>query len=119
MQCLIVYDCAVVMHVCRVAFMANVYVCFFCVRDAGAVCTLGVGIIGLFAHVQKNVMSDPECVPEEIGRPKTKTATSMSLGASVLVFFYLLAFSVPDSVSVVGVSCGDSSDVLFTWRSCR
>lgn len=47
---------------------------------AGAVCTLGVGIVALFAHVQRSVMSDPECVPEEIGRPKSKTATSMSLG---------------------------------------
>lgn len=42
-------------------------------------CTLGGVIVGVFAHVQKNVMSDPECVPEEIGRPKKKTATSMGL----------------------------------------
>lgn len=47
---------------------------------AGAVCTFGVAIVGLFAHVQKNVMSDPECVSAEVGRPKSKTATSMGLG---------------------------------------
>lgn len=54
-----------------------------CWLDAGAVCALGMGIVGIFAHVQKNVMTDPECVPEEIGRPKSKTATSMSLGVSL------------------------------------
>lgn len=45
----------------------------------GAVCALGTVIVGIHAHVQKNVMSDPECVPPEIGRPKSKTATSMGL----------------------------------------
>lgn len=47
-------------------------------------CSLGLVIVGTFAHVQKNVMSDPECVPEEIGRPKTKTATSMGLVVGVV-----------------------------------
>lgn len=51
-------------------------------RNSGAVCTLGMAIIGIHAHVQRNVMSDPECVPAEIGRPKSKTATSMGLRES-------------------------------------
>lgn len=42
-------------------------------------CALGVVIIGAHAHVQKNVMTDPECVAPEIGQPKSKTATSMGL----------------------------------------
>lgn len=51
-------------------------------RYLGAVCALGVVIIGAHAHVQKNVMTDPECVPPEIGQPKSKTATSMGLRVS-------------------------------------
>lgn len=55
---------------------------WWCVADlgvSGAVCTLGTVIIATYAHVQKNVMTDPECVPAEIGKPKSKTATSMGL----------------------------------------
>lgn len=50
---------------------------------SGAVCALGLGIVGIFSHVERNVMSDPECVPEEVGRPKSKTATSMGLAVSI------------------------------------
>lgn len=39
-------------------------------------------IIAAHAHVQKNVMTDPECVAPEIGQPKSKTATSMGLVVS-------------------------------------
>ncbi len=49
---------------------------------SGAVCTLGLTIVGIHAHVQKNIMSDPECVPAEVGRPKSKTATSMGMRES-------------------------------------
>lgn len=51
-------------------------------NNSGAVCTLGLAIVGIHAHVQRNVMSDPECVPAEVGRPKSKTATSMGLRES-------------------------------------
>ncbi|CAN0325626.1 unnamed protein product, partial [Hapterophycus canaliculatus] len=80
----------------------------------GAVCTLGVAIIGIHAHVQKNVMSDPECVPAEIGRPKSKTATSMGLRESAK---YLAASPYIRNLAMLVIAYGMSINIVeVTWK---
>lgn len=77
-------------------------------------CTLGVGIIGIHAHVQKNVMSDPECVPPEIGRPKSKTATSMGLRESAK---YLAASPYIRNLAMLVIAYGMSINIVeVTWK---
>lgn len=80
----------------------------------GAVCTLGLGIIGIHAHVQKNVMSDPECVPAEVGRPKSKTATSMGLRESAK---YLAASPYIRNLAMLVIAYGMSINIVeVTWK---
>lgn len=80
----------------------------------GAVCTLGVAIIGIHAHVQKNVMTDPECVPAEVGRPKSKTATSMGLRESAK---YLAASPYIRNLAILVIAYGMSINIVeVTWK---
>ncbi|CAN0134776.1 unnamed protein product [Ectocarpus sp. 12 AP-2014] len=80
----------------------------------GAVCTLGVAIIGIHAHVQKNVMTDPECVPAEVGKPKSKTATSMGLRESAK---YLAASPYIRNLAILVIAYGMSINIVeVTWK---
>eukprot|EP00752_Nemacystus_decipiens_P006018 g5435.t1 len=80
----------------------------------GAVCTLGMTIVGIHAHVQRNVMSDPECVPAEVGRPKSKTATSMGLRESAK---YLAASPYIRNLAMLVIAYGMSINIVeVTWK---
>lgn len=80
----------------------------------GAVCALGVVIIGAHAHVQKNVMTDPECVAPEIGQPKSKTATSMGLAESAK---YLAASPYIRNLAMLVIAYGMSINIVeVTWK---
>ncbi|CAM9592344.1 unnamed protein product [Choristocarpus tenellus] len=79
-----------------------------------AVVSLGGVIMGLYAHVQKNVMTDPECVSPELGTPKGKTATSMSLKESIR---YLAASPYIRNLAVLVIAYGMSINIVeVTWK---
>ena len=48
----------------------------------GAVVTFGTFIMGLYSHMQRNVLTDPECVNPNREQKRKKTKTSMSVGES-------------------------------------
>lgn len=103
-------------HETVVALAAHVGVssCLQQKTKLGAVCTLGLGIIGIHAHVQRNVMSDPECVPAEVGRPKSKTATSMGMRESAK---YLAASPYIRNLAMLVIAYGMSINIVeVTWK---
>lgn len=54
----------------------------------GAVVALGSVMVGAYTHMQRNVLTDPECYsPEKQKKASKKSATSMSLGESAQYLF--------------------------------
>ncbi|CAM9367466.1 unnamed protein product [Discosporangium mesarthrocarpum] len=80
----------------------------------GAVVALGSVIMGTYAYVQRSVMSDPDCVAPELGRPKGKTATSMSLSESAK---YLAASPYIRNLAMLVIAYGMSINIVeVTWK---
>lgn len=54
----------------------------------GAVVALGTVMVGAYSHMQRNVLTDPECYsPEKQKKTSKKSATSMSLAESAQYLF--------------------------------
>uniref|UniRef100_A0A6V1LEJ0 ADP,ATP carrier protein n=1 Tax=Heterosigma akashiwo TaxID=2829 RepID=A0A6V1LEJ0_HETAK len=79
----------------------------------GAVVLFGLCICGIFNHMQKNVVTDPECV-SELRKPKSKASTSMSLGESAK---YLASSPYIRYLALLVISYGMSINIVeVTWK---
>jgi AAA family ATP:ADP antiporter len=81
----------------------------------GAVVGFGGVVAFLYNHMQKNVLTDPECVPvEKVGPKKKKSATSMSLGESAK---YLLSSPYIRYLAMLVIGYGMSINIVeVTWK---
>jgi len=79
----------------------------------GAVVIFGLGICAIYNHMQKNVVTDPECV-SELRKPKKKASTSMTLGQSVA---YLAASPYIRYLLLLVIAYGMSINIVeVTWK---
>mmetsp|Transcript_25237 Transcript_25237/g.40984 ORF Transcript_25237/g.40984 Transcript_25237/m.40984 type:complete len:568 (+) Transcript_25237:76-1779(+) len=79
----------------------------------GAVVAMGGVIAGLYNHMQKNVLTDPECVPE-LRAKKKKEKVSMSLGESAK---YLAGSPYIRYLAMLVIGYGMSINIVeVTWK---
>eukprot|EP00638_Chattonella_subsalsa_P018599 CAMPEP_0117886772 /NCGR_PEP_ID=MMETSP0950-20121206/20617_1 /TAXON_ID=44440 /ORGANISM="Chattonella subsalsa, Strain CCMP2191" /LENGTH=501 /DNA_ID=CAMNT_0005744279 /DNA_START=117 /DNA_END=1623 /DNA_ORIENTATION=+ len=79
----------------------------------GAKLQFGLCICGIYNHMQKKVVTDPECV-SELRKPKSKSMTSMTLGESAA---YLASSPYIRYLALLVISYGMSINIVeVTWK---
>jgi len=81
----------------------------------GAVVAGGSLIMGLFAHMQKNVLTDPDCVNQEMEKARKKSKTKLTMGESAQ---FLSKSPYIRDIALMVIGYGMSINIVeVTWKS--